>query len=69
MQGPRTKEAEELEWSRIKRAITARVNYDAQCWREAELNSRLEKAWDEFKDALANGLLVLHEPPELGSGS
>jgi len=58
MNGPRTKGEAELAWSAIKRGVTAEVNFETQCWRERELNARLEEAWKEFKAALDDDLIL-----------
>jgi hypothetical protein len=67
---PRAKTEVELHWSAIKRAITARVNYEAQVWRERELNARLTAAFSEFDDRLKSGELpvVDEELSALGPG-
>jgi hypothetical protein len=62
---PRTKGQSELEWSAIKRAIQARVNYEAQVWRERELNDKLDAAWQEFKDRLKDDELPEYDPAAL----
>jgi len=54
---PREKDEAELAWSAIKRAITARVNYDAQVWRERQLNERLVAEFERFKNRLNKGEL------------
>ena len=58
MNGPRKKEPVELAWSAIKRAITARVNYDMQVEREHRLNDALDEAWKEFKTGLDQGQIL-----------
>jgi hypothetical protein len=55
---PRTKTDTELSWSAIKRAVAARVNFEAQVWRERELNRALDEAWDAFKDGVDNDLIL-----------
>lgn len=55
---PRKKDPTELAWSAIKRAITMRVNYEAQVWRERRLNDELDAAWGLFKDGLDNDLIL-----------
>jgi hypothetical protein len=62
---PRTKTETELQWSAIRRAIMARVNYEAQVWRERQLNERLDKAWDEFSGALKDNMLMGPAPEDL----
>jgi len=71
MQGPRKKEAAELAWSAIKRAATARVNYEAQVWREQRLNEELDKLWHQFEKALNTGEILGPDPRflELGGAS
>lgn len=64
MNGPRTKEEAELAWSAVKRAITLEVNYEAQVWREKELNARVDQAWKLFKAAMDQGELL---GPDLSS--
>ena len=49
---PRTKSEVELAWSAIKRAVQARVNFEAQTWRERRLNTLLDEAWADFKAGL-----------------
>jgi len=71
MNGPRTKDKTELAWNTIKRVITAKVNFEAQVWRERELNRRIDDAWKVFKDDLANERLQLADVSdlnELGGG-
>lgn len=70
MNGPRTKDATELAWSAIKRVIQAKVNYEAQVWRERELNRRIDEAWKVFqKDEKAGRLQLpgVDDLNELGS--
>jgi len=55
---PRTKDEAELAWSAVKRAVSARVNYEAQVWRERELNARLEEAWESFKLGLEDDRIL-----------
>lgn len=55
---PHKKDEAELAWSAIKRAATARVNYEAQVWRERRLNEELFKLWEEFQTALNDGKLL-----------
>ena len=54
---PRPKDEIELAWSAIKRAVTARVNFEAQVWRERQLQIRLAAAFVEFKAAVDAELL------------
>jgi hypothetical protein len=56
--GPRTKGDTELAWQAIKRAITAKVNYEAQEWRARQLNTQLDEAWKIFKASLDKDLLL-----------
>lgn len=68
---PRTKDEAELKWSAIKRAVTARVNYESQVWRERELNARLRDAWEDFKTDLDNNELAevsSHDLDAIGPG-
>jgi hypothetical protein len=65
---PRPKGETELAWSAIKRAITARVNYEAQVWRERQLNIRVAAAWVEFKKAIDDNELPQAQGLELPSG-
>jgi hypothetical protein len=58
MNGPRTKGDQELAWSAIKRAITVKVNYEAQVWRERRLNALLDEAWKQFKAGLDEGVIL-----------
>jgi len=66
---PREKDEAELAWSAIKRAITARVNYDAQVWRERQLNERLVAEFEKFKSRLNQGELPDVQGLELPDGS
>jgi hypothetical protein len=69
--GPRTKDQTELAWSTIKRVITAKVNFEAQVWREKELNRRIDEAWKVFQADMKDGRLQLadvNDLNELGSG-
>jgi hypothetical protein len=56
--GPRTKGDTELAWQAIKRAITAKVNYEAQEWRARQLNTQLDEAWKIFKASLDKDILL-----------
>jgi hypothetical protein len=58
MNGPRTKGDQELAWQAIKRAITLKVNYEAQEWRARQLNVQLDEAWKIFKAALDNNVIL-----------
>jgi len=58
MNGPRTKGEQELAWQAIKRAITAKVNYEAQEWRARQLNVQLDEAWKIFKDGLDRDVIL-----------
>lgn len=64
---PRTKVESELEWSAIKRAIQARVNYEAQVWRERELNTLLDAAWKVYRDGIEKDELPQYDPAALDS--
>lgn len=54
---PRKKDEIEITWSQIKRAITARVNFQAQVWRERRLNEALDAAWKAFERRVNAGEL------------
>jgi len=55
---PRKKGEAELSWSAIKRAVTARVNFEAQVWRERKLNEALNEAWEQFQEGLNDDIIL-----------
>lgn len=62
---PRTKDESELAWAKIKRAVTSRVNYEAQLFRERELNARLAAEWATFDANLKKDKIIEPADDEL----
>lgn len=58
MNGPRRKSDDELQWDAIKRAVTARVNFEMQVLRARMLNDQIADAWDTFELNVQDGELV-----------
>ncbi len=62
MNGPRHKTEDELQWDTIKRAVTARINFEFQSARARALNAALCAAWDEFEEGVEDRVLLEVDP-------
>ena len=51
----RHKDQTDLAWNRVRRRITAEVDFEVRNVREEILNIALSKAWNDFADALGEG--------------